>query len=616
MLEVDQGDLALVVTENGSLESAKNATVRCQVEALIGMVGGAQGAGGPNARGGAQGNRAGQGGQGGQAGQGGQTVQQPEPAQAQPKAKAKAGASTAKGAAAAATTGAAATKQSDGPVQEAPVDPSGGGGKGGGGAAGTQITVVTIVKPTIRSFTYEVVPHQPLKPATKVATQQTKNQQVVDPSMAGRGGGGGGGRGGSGGGGQNSMEKAGSTRIISILPEGSWVKGNDIVCELDSSAFRDELQAQRIRYAQAKAWVEQARSLVEVSEISLREYRDGIYPQDVQLIRQYLSTCRTEMERTERAYLWSKETTAKGFRSTAQLKADELAMQKAKISLDEAEGMEERLEKYTAPRLIKNLEAKIQAIRADKLALEQSFEVESDRLRKLETMVANCTMRAPDDGIVVYVNQSNRMGQTENPIQEGVTVRQGQPIFYLPDPNHMQVKAKVNESKVSMIQGGQRALIVVDAFPDRPLWGTVTEITAIPAAANGPTSDVRVYYAVVKIDSGGFSELRPGLSAEVNFLIEEKRKVTRVPIRAVHWHHDKAYVAVASDPDPKARSEKKGPTIRWQPVTLGISDASHFEVLSGLTAGEKVVANPQTLPPPKVVEPRQNVAVTDPRPQG
>jgi len=130
MLEVDQGDLALVVTENGSLESAKNATVRCQVEALIGMVGGAQGAVGPNARGGAQGKQGGQGGQGGQAGQGGQTVQQPAPAQAQPKAKAKAGASKAQGAAAAATAATAAKKQSDGPVQEAPVDPSGGGGKG------------------------------------------------------------------------------------------------------------------------------------------------------------------------------------------------------------------------------------------------------------------------------------------------------------------------------------------------------------------------------------------------------------------------------------------------------------------------------------------------------
>ena len=39
-LDVDQGEIALVVTENGSLESSNNATARCHVEALIGMVGG------------------------------------------------------------------------------------------------------------------------------------------------------------------------------------------------------------------------------------------------------------------------------------------------------------------------------------------------------------------------------------------------------------------------------------------------------------------------------------------------------------------------------------------------------------------------------------------------
>src|SRR5438477_3167969 len=107
----------------------------------------------------------------------------------------------------------------------------------------------------------------------------------------------------------------------------------------------------------------------------------------------------------------------------------------------------------------------------------------------------------------------------------------------------MQVKAKVNESKVSLIQSGQQAEIVIDAFSNRPLRGTVTEITPIPAPANGPGSDVRVYYAVIKI-AQGFAELRPGLSAEVSFLVDIKHRVTRVPIQAVRWFHEKAYVAV------------------------------------------------------------------------
>ncbi len=37
-------------------------------------------------------------------------------------------------------------------------------------------------------------------------------------------------------------------------------------------------EAQQIRYLQAKSWVEQAKSILDVNEISLREYQEGIYP--------------------------------------------------------------------------------------------------------------------------------------------------------------------------------------------------------------------------------------------------------------------------------------------------------------------------------------------------
>ncbi len=48
---------------------------------------------------------------------------------------------------------------------------------------------------------------------------------------------------------------------------------------------------------------------------------------------------------------------------------------------------------------------------------------------------------------------------------------------------------------------------------------------------------------------------------------------------------------------------------------LGVSNPTYFEVVSGLKPGEKVIAHPEGLPPPRAT-PHQNVAVTDPRPQG
>jgi len=260
-----------------------------------------------------------------------------------------------------------------------------------------------------------------------------------------------------------------------IKPEGTQVSAGEVVCELDSAAFTDALLAQRIKYDQAKAWVTQARSILEVNEISLREYRDGIYPQDLMLIRHYLDACRKEEDRAQKNYAWSAPVFAKGFRTRAQYEADVLNLRRSEIALAEAMGMEERLVKYTGPKILKSLEAKLEANRADALAQEAAFQIESDRLKRLERTVANCTLRAPREGIVVYsLGPQEGFRPATTPIQEGATVREGQSIFELPDANNMRVRAKVNESKVGMVQVGQKASIRVDAFPAKPLIRTVT----------------------------------------------------------------------------------------------------------------------------------------------
>lgn len=41
-VEIDRGDINLVVQETGTIESASNTTIRCEVEALLGTVGGTQ----------------------------------------------------------------------------------------------------------------------------------------------------------------------------------------------------------------------------------------------------------------------------------------------------------------------------------------------------------------------------------------------------------------------------------------------------------------------------------------------------------------------------------------------------------------------------------------------
>src|SRR5262249_32433612 len=120
--------------------------------------------------------------------------------------------------------------------------------------------------------------------------------------------------------------------------------------------------------------------------------------------------------------------------------------------------------------------AKIAAIKADLFALESSFALERERTARIEAMIANCTMRAPRAGIVVHANRANSLGVITTPIREGLTVYPSQPIFGLLNTSRLQVRARVNESQVARVRSGLPALIRLDAFPDRPLRGTVAEI--------------------------------------------------------------------------------------------------------------------------------------------
>jgi hypothetical protein len=173
-----------------------------------------------------------------------------------------------------------------------------------------------------------------------------------------------------------------------------------------------------------------------------------------------------------------------------------------------------------------------------------------------------------------------------------VTVREGQPIFSLPDPLHMRIKAKINETKINQVHVGQQADILIDAYPGRRLKGVVTAINPI-SVTSGMISDVRVYYANIDILEG-FAELRPGLTVEVVLHSESKDQATRVPVDSLRWIKDQPYVAVH---DPGSKDSGK-PSWNWRRVQLGLFGTHHAEVIEGVKLGDRIVAHPSGLPEP------------------
>jgi HlyD family secretion protein len=619
LVQVDRGDIDISVVETGTVESSNNTTLRCLVEALLGTVGGSQGsatgkAGGAGGMGQSAGGASGSGGAAGGSTSGSGGTATTTTKKTATKKAGSSSTSASSGATGGTTKSASSSGGASGSTSGSSTSSSGATGSSGSTSSSMSGATTTSSKPVIRSFTFTVARHVPLRPVVAKAAE-TNAQQKKSQGQGGFGGGGGGGggwggrggggggRGGGGGGPGGGARRAmmeleqtpGSTTIVYLIPEGTKVKKGDLVCQLDSSAYEDEEKAQLIRYVQAESYVQQANAILEVNKISLREYRDGIYPSDQQLVKQYIEACELDYNRLQRTAIWSRDMQKKGFRTEFQAKGDELSLAQAKIALGEAQNMLSRLTKQTGPKHIKALEANVKAIESDKFTQDAAFNLEKVRLERIRKNLKNCSIYAPAEGVVVYANQSNAFGMVMVPITEGATVRQDQPIINLPDPLRMRVKARINESKLALVQAGQAARIVVDAFPKQPLVGRVRDVTAINVPLNA--SDVRVYYANVDI-AKGFADLRPGLSAEVVFLVDSRHDVTRVPLDSIRWVHDHGFVAVY---DPSSPSDQM--RWRWKEVQVGLSNLQYAEVLSGVEPGDRVVASPRDLPAPEIAPP-------------
>ena len=120
--------------------------------------------------------------------------------------------------------------------------------------------------------------------------------------------------------------------------------------------------------------------------------------------------------------------------SKTDSKIAEQTLLKERLAIELATTQWNLLEKYTSGKTIKELKVDVKRKRSDELAKEATWELEKSKCKKLEKQIANCDIKAPSDGLVVYANDPNRtFGSKQLQIEEGATVRERQKIFSLPD---------------------------------------------------------------------------------------------------------------------------------------------------------------------------------------
>ena len=304
----------------------------------------------------------------------------------------------------------------------------------------------------------------------------------------------------------------------------------------------------------------------------------------------------------------------------ANLLAAQANVTKAKASMEDAQRTLDRNKELKKRDLIAQSEFDTSQAAYDSAAAQ--YEVNKAQVNQAEAALNqssvdfnNTVIRSPVDGIVVSRNVD--VGQT-------VAASLQAPILFLiaNDLSKMQVDTNVSEGDVGNVWVGQDVTFAVDAYPSRRFKGTVQQVRNAAIMVQ----NVVTYDAVVGVDNKELL-LKPGMTANVEFLVSRKEDVLKIPNAALRFRplserQPQAQVAAAGQAggpgaeagggagrrggSPNAgqgsRNREGGVnrqgtvyTIRDQKaipvrVRLGISDGSYSEVVAGdLKAGDQII---------------------------
>lgn len=368
------------------------------------------------------------------------------------------------------------------------------------------------------------------------------------------------------------------TVILDLVPEGTLVKEGDWLVSLDSSKLETDLKAQRIAVNASRALYIRAKAMLDQAVIAKDEYISGTYLQEERQIESEILIAEEKLSRAVEAAKFAQRLAAQGFQSELQLKADMFAVDQAQAELDLAKGRLKTLQDHTRKKMLVGFDSEIEAAQAAFESEEGSYTEEMSKLKELEDQIAKCTIRAPLDGQVVYANVYSSRGNAEFVVEPGSSVRENQTIIRLPDPTKMQIKATINESRITSIEEGMKVDISINAFDqEQTLTGEVTKVNKYAEPSSWFSSQVKTYATLIRVLDPP-PELRTGMTAEVQIYVDQQDEALQVPVQSVYVRDSDVYCLV-----------QNGSRFVTRQVEMGTTNDKMVTILSGLEEGEQVV---------------------------
>jgi HlyD family secretion protein len=220
---------------------------------------------------------------------------------------------------------------------------------------------------------------------------------------------------------------------------------------------------------------------------------------------------------------------------------------------------------------------------AAQLSYRQSKEqvaTANESVRRAQTNLGYATITSPIDGVVL--SKSVEEGQT-------VAASFNTPELFkiAQDLTNMRVVADVDEADIGDVKEGERVTFTVDAYPDDTFEGSVTQVRQEATTTNNV-----VTYEVVISAPNAQLKLKPGLTASVTIYTAEKTGVLSVPSKALRFTPTKETVGNKKIVDCNGNNKVwilAGNEIEAVPVSIGMTDGTHTQIMSGLKEGQEII---------------------------
>ncbi|MCE5323619.1 efflux RND transporter periplasmic adaptor subunit [bacterium] len=359
-------------------------------------------------------------------------------------------------------------------------------------------------------------------------------------------------------------------KIIYLAPEGTVVSPGDKLVQLDTSEIERDAKTQELNYQNALADVKRVKSEM---EILAKSNETEVEQQQADL----------DFNKSERE------------RANEQLKKKvHLAEEKliARDQVDQAE-MDLRSKDLTVKKGEMTLELKRKEVankqtqkEADVRNKEFTANMSKASLEEVQGRIKKAVITAPSAGMVVISKDWTADGRRK--LKEGDSLRPRQIVCQLPDLSSMQVRLQVGESDAPKLRLGLPVLIRLEAIPDKVFHGTVKEISSLAVESNvweGDTPGRKNFEVVITVKENDPKTIKPGMSADAEFICDSQKKAIFVPIESVVERSGKTYVFV-----------KDGKRYVMTRVKTGKHNDNFICITKGLKAGRVIALRDPTKP--------------------